>query len=92
MLRISRTNMSVLGVWWYTVDRWMLFAIIFLGCIGLFFFIGNLIIPNLLYTPGSRIKISKINIHTGKRFKISKINIPTGRRLKISKIFILIKN
>ena len=37
MLRISRTNMSVLGVWWYTVDRWMLFAIIFLGCIGLFF-------------------------------------------------------
>ncbi len=37
MLRISRTNMSALGVWWYTVDRWMLFSIIFLGFIGLFF-------------------------------------------------------
>ena len=37
MLRISRTNMSALGAWWYTVDRWMLFSIIFLGFIGLFF-------------------------------------------------------
>jgi cell division protein FtsW len=37
MLRISRTNMGPVGLWWYTVDRWMLFGLIILGCIGLFF-------------------------------------------------------
>ena len=29
--------MSPIGVWWYTIDRWMLFGLIILGCIGLFF-------------------------------------------------------
>ena len=29
--------MSPLGVWWYTIDRWMLFGLIILGFIGLFF-------------------------------------------------------
>ena len=37
MLRISRNNMGPVGLWWYTVDRWMLFGLIILGCIGLFF-------------------------------------------------------
>ena len=30
MLRISRTNMGPIGEWWFTVDRYMLFGIIFL--------------------------------------------------------------
>ena len=29
--------MGPVGLWWYTVDRWMLFGLIILGCIGLFF-------------------------------------------------------
>jgi len=37
MLRISRTNIGPVGLWWYTVDRWMLFGLILLGFIGLFF-------------------------------------------------------
>lgn len=37
MLRISRTNIGPIGLWWYTVDRWMLFGLILLGFIGLFF-------------------------------------------------------
>ena len=37
MLRISRTNIGPIGLWWYTVDRWMLFGLILLGLIGLFF-------------------------------------------------------
>ena len=37
MLRISRTNMGPIGEWWFTVDRYMLFGIIFLGLSGLFF-------------------------------------------------------
>jgi len=37
MLRISRNNVGPVGLWWYTVDRWMLFGLIILGCIGLFF-------------------------------------------------------
>ena len=37
MLRISRTNTGPVGEWWFTVDRYMLFGIIFLGLIGLFF-------------------------------------------------------
>ena len=37
MLRVSRTNIGPLGLWWYTVDRWMLFGLIILGCVGLFF-------------------------------------------------------
>ena len=37
MLRISRTNTGPVGVWWFTVDRYMLFGIIFLGLSGLFF-------------------------------------------------------
>ena len=37
MLRISRTNTSPVGEWWFTVDRYMLFGIIFLGLSGLFF-------------------------------------------------------
>ena len=27
MLRISRTNIGPVGLWWYTVDRWMLFGL-----------------------------------------------------------------
>ena len=37
MLRISRNNVGPVGLWWYTVDRWMLFGLIILGSIGLFF-------------------------------------------------------
>ena len=37
MLRISRTNTGPVGEWWFTVDRYMLFGIIFLGLSGLFF-------------------------------------------------------
>lgn len=37
MLRISRTNIGPVGLWWYTVDRWMLFGLMLLGFIGLFF-------------------------------------------------------
>ena len=37
MLRVSRTNMGPIGDWWFTVDRYMLFGIVFLGLIGLFF-------------------------------------------------------
>ena len=37
MLRISRTNTGPIGEWWFTVDRYMLFGIIFLGLSGLFF-------------------------------------------------------
>ena len=29
--------MGPVGLWWYTVDRWMLFGLIILGSIGLFF-------------------------------------------------------
>ena len=37
MLRISRTNTGPVGEWWFTVDRYMLFGVIFLGLSGLFF-------------------------------------------------------
>ena len=37
MIRISRTNTGPVGEWWFTVDRYMLFGIIFLGLSGLFF-------------------------------------------------------
>ena len=37
MLRISLTNTGPVGEWWFTVDRYMLFGIIFLGLSGLFF-------------------------------------------------------
>ena len=37
MLRISRPNTGPVGEWWFTVDRYMLFGIIFLGLSGLFF-------------------------------------------------------
>ena len=37
MLRISRTNTGPVGEWWFTVDRYMLIGIIFLGLSGLFF-------------------------------------------------------
>jgi len=37
VLRISRTNTGPVGEWWFTVDRYMLFGIIFLGLSGLFF-------------------------------------------------------
>ena len=45
--------MSALGVWWYTVDRWMLFSIIFLGFIGLFF--------SLVFRIFTEVKHKKIN-------------------------------
>ncbi len=33
--RLGRTNQSVLGAWWWTVDRWTLAAVLFLSMLGL---------------------------------------------------------
>ncbi|MGF1640838.1 MAG: putative lipid II flippase FtsW [Rhodospirillales bacterium] len=35
MLTLTRTDTSLIGRWWWTVDRWMLGAVLLLGAIGL---------------------------------------------------------
>ena len=58
MLRISRTNIGPVGLWWYTVDRWMLFGLILLGFIGLFFILLIILIYGFIIIRG----FSKIQI------------------------------
>ena len=36
MLSIARTNTSLIGQWWWTIDRWLLFSLIALALLGIF--------------------------------------------------------
>ena len=36
MLSLARTNTSLLGQWWWTIDRWLLLSLVSLILLGIF--------------------------------------------------------